>query len=73
MTDHRSAPDVGGPSGDGSPSGTPRWVKVVGFVVLVAGLLLVALLLVGGGHGPARHASAGCPAVGISSAVSSSV
>lgn len=35
---------------------TPRWVKVLGIVALVAVVLLVVLLLVGGGdHGPGRH------------------
>lgn len=62
MTDRRSS-DIGGlgrePDRD-SPPGMPRWVTVVGLVVLVAALVLIAvLLLVGGGHGPARHASAG--------------
>lgn len=59
MTDPRSS-DIGGSGRDahrGSPPGMPRWVKVVGFVALVVALLLVAFLIVGGGHGPGRHAS----------------
>ena len=42
-------------------TGTPRWVKVTGIVVLVAVLLLVAVVLtgVGGGHGPGRHTPSG--------------
>jgi hypothetical protein len=61
MTDPRSS-DIGGSSRDadrGSPPGMPRWVKVVGLAVLVAALVLAAVLLVGGEHGPARHASGG--------------
>ena len=41
---------------DGYP-GTPRWVKVIG-VVLVAILLIAAFIVVtglGGPHGPQRH------------------
>jgi predicted PurR-regulated permease PerM len=32
-----------------------RWVRVVVIVAIVVGLLVGVLLLVGGGHGPARH------------------
>lgn len=39
--------------------GTPRWVKVFGIIVLVLVLLLVARVLIGGGHGPGRHAPTG--------------
>jgi hypothetical protein len=36
--------------------GIPRWVKVVGLVVIVAVLVMLILMLVGGGeHGPGRH------------------
>jgi hypothetical protein len=38
--------------------GTPRWVKVVGIVSIVAVLVAALLLLVlGGSHGPGRHAA----------------
>jgi heme/copper-type cytochrome/quinol oxidase subunit 2 len=44
-------------SGGTAPPGVPRWVKVLGAVVV--GLLLLALVLqvtgVAGGHGPGRH------------------
>lgn len=76
MTDPRSS-DVGGGTGreadGGSPPAIPRWVKVVGLVVLVAALILVALLvLVDGGHGPARHASAS-QGGGVAPAVAASI
>ena len=34
---------------------TPRWVKVFGIVALILAVLVVAKLLIGGGHGPGRH------------------
>ena len=37
-------------------TGTPRWVKVFGIVALALVLLVVvAMLVVGGEHGPGRH------------------
>jgi hypothetical protein len=39
----------------GASTGTPRWVKVFG-VILVVVVVLVVVLLVLGGHGPSRHA-----------------
>jgi hypothetical protein len=39
-----------------SPTGIPRWVKVVGIVLAILALLVVIMLLVGdGGHSPRRH------------------
>ena len=35
--------------------GTPRWVKVSGIIALVLVLLVVVVMLISGGHGPARH------------------
>ena len=38
--------------------GTPRWVKVLGIVAIVAALTFVIVHLAGGGfrhHGPAKH------------------
>ena len=53
MSDQDPNPDIGaGPSG--SPTGTPRWVKVF-WIVIVAVVLLVVILLLMGGHGPSRH------------------
>jgi hypothetical protein len=39
-------------------TGTPRWVKVAGIIVLVLVLVFVVLKLtgLGGSHGPGRHA-----------------
>jgi hypothetical protein len=43
MTDPSHYPDTGG---------TPRWVQVVGIVLIVVALLVVVMLLTGGGgHG----------------------
>ncbi len=48
---HTAGPDRG------LSTGTPRWVKVFGIIVLVVVVLFVILLLTGGPgrHGPARH------------------
>jgi hypothetical protein len=39
----------------GAPPGVPRWVKVSGIVVAILILALVAVMLIGGDHGPGRH------------------
>ena len=46
---------------DPPPYSTPRWVMIVGIVVLVLALLVGIVLLtgVGGGHGPGRHLPSG--------------
>jgi hypothetical protein len=41
--------------------GTPRWVKVFGIVLIVVVLLAIATMLIGGEHGPGRHAASGDP------------
>jgi hypothetical protein len=38
----------------GESSGTPRWVRIFAIIALVVALL-VAILIIGGGHGPGRH------------------
>ena len=39
-----------------SPPGVPRWVKILGIVTTIVILLaIVAMILVGGEHGPGRH------------------
>ena len=43
-------------SADGE-AGMPRWVKLFLLVGLVVLVVVVALLVVGGDHGPGRHAS----------------
>jgi ABC-type transporter Mla subunit MlaD len=41
-------------------AGTPRWVKVFGIIALLLLLLVVIALLVGkGDHGPGRHTPRG--------------
>lgn len=45
---------------DQSPPGVPRWLKVllvVGAVLLV--LVVLAMVVVGGDHGPGRHTMSG--------------
>jgi hypothetical protein len=46
---------------NGDDTGTPRWVKVFGIIVLVVVLLFVILMLTRGpaGHGPGRHGPLG--------------
>jgi hypothetical protein len=39
--------------------GIPRWVKVFGIIFMVVVLLVVARILIGGEHGPGRHAPSG--------------
>ena len=39
--------------------GTPRWVKVLGIILIVVVLLVVAMMFIGGEHGPGRHAASG--------------
>ena len=41
----------------GSPPSTPRWVKVLGIIVIVLVLLIGVILAtgIGGEHGPGRH------------------
>ena len=49
-------------SGSGSPPSTPRWVKVLGIVVVALVLLVLIVKLTGLGgsdHGPGRHTGGG--------------
>lgn len=60
MTDRPRHPEAGEDSGtayEREPTGTPRWVKVVGIILAVVVLLVVVMLLVGGGHDPRHHTS----------------
>jgi hypothetical protein len=61
MVEQPPYPDYGDDIGLGpdreSPPGMPRWVKVSGIVVVVLVLLVVIVMfVVGGQHGPGRHA-----------------
>lgn len=49
--------DSYGDQGDEPTAGPPRWVKVFGIIALALVLLLVAMLLLGGDHGPGRHST----------------
>ncbi|MQB02020.1 MAG: hypothetical protein GEU78_17455 [Actinobacteria bacterium] len=62
MADPPRHPDTGDDTGvepdSGATTGTPRWQKVVGLIGLLVVLLVAIMLVVGGGHGPARHSGA---------------
>jgi plastocyanin len=64
---HPNTGDATGVGPDrGSTAGLPRWVRVLGIVALVVGLLVVILRFtgVGGEHGPGRHGDASSVAAG---------
>ena len=42
---------------DQADRGMPGWVKVFAGIALAIALLFAILLLIGGGHGPGRHAA----------------
>lgn len=42
----------------GTPAPVPRWVKVVGLVIVLL-LLVLGIVLILGEHGPGRHAPSG--------------
>ncbi len=39
--------------------GTPRWVKVLGIIVIVVVMLVGAVMFIGDKHGPGRHTPSG--------------
>lgn len=45
-------------SDGGAKPRTPRWVKVLATIGLIAVVAVVVLVLSGGNHGPGRHAGA---------------
>ena len=52
--------DGGAESQRESDAGIPRWVKLFGLIALILVLaLVVVVLVVGGEHGPGRHAVGG--------------
>jgi hypothetical protein len=60
MADPPAHPDAddgaGTPVDRGTPTGTPRWVKVFGAIVLLVVVLFIVVVLIRGGeHGPGRH------------------
>jgi hypothetical protein len=50
--------DTGIRSGCESAAVTPRWVKVIGIIVIVL-ILMVGVMMLGGGHGPGVHIPSG--------------
>jgi hypothetical protein len=50
--------DGGAPRAEEPSVGMPRWAKVFLVVVAAVALLIVAILLLGGEHGPGRHSGA---------------
>jgi hypothetical protein len=40
---------------DREPTSIPRWVKIFGIIALALVLLVGAIMLAGGEHGPGRH------------------
>lgn len=61
MADPHRYSGTGARPGRQSPTGTPRWVKVFGTIILVVILLFVILLFTKGPHRPGLHASSGGP------------
>ena len=59
MSSHEPDPTSGSRSEQAPPpTGMPRWVKGLLIAALVAALVIVAaMLLLGGEHGPGRHMS----------------
>jgi hypothetical protein len=51
MPDSPQYPDAG----EGSTTGTPRWLRVSAIVAVVLVVLVVVMLVIVGGHGPGRH------------------
>lgn len=49
---------------DGPPEpqpGTPRWVKVIGVIIVVVAIALAVSMLLGVEHGPGMHGAAQLP------------
>lgn len=40
---------------DSESSGLPGWLKIAGLVLIIIGLVVLAMLLLGGGHNPMQH------------------
>lgn len=64
MADHDPSTDAAGEPEPESFTGAPRWVKVLGALVLAVVVVLLVVKLMGGGagHGPDRHLSGDPPA-----------
>ncbi|WP_067430933.1 hypothetical protein [Nocardioides jensenii] len=56
MTDDGDQRSISSPVGDEAPPGMPSWVKYLLLGLLAVVLIVVLAMLVGGGdHGPGRH------------------
>ncbi len=42
-------------AGDDQAPVIPAWVRALGFILVVLVVLLIVMLVLPGGHGPARH------------------
>jgi hypothetical protein len=58
MTTDDDQGSISSPVGDDAPPGMPPWVKylLLGLLAIVV-IAVLAMLVVGGDHGPGRHAS----------------
>jgi hypothetical protein len=56
MSEDPQEPDTDNGTPHNAPPGMPTWVKILGIVIAALILLAVVVLMVGGEHGPARHA-----------------
>lgn len=55
--DPESTAETGAAHDERARPGTPRWVKMLGVIaIVVVVLVVVVMFLVGGEHGPSRHA-----------------
>lgn len=65
MTTNNDQRSISTPVGDDAPPGMPSWVKylLLGLLAVVV-IAVLAMLVVGGDHGPGRHGGSGPAPVG---------
>lgn len=60
MAENADHPQSSGRDDQGGPPPTPRWVRyLVVALIALSGLAILAMLVIGGEHGPGRHSGAG--------------